>query len=135
MASFTIPGRLPSLNQQFRVPKYRFGRSRERQAQKRYVAGWILASGVPKFEAPVDVRIRWIEKDRRRDYDNISSGAKIVLDALVATARIPSDSRRWVWPVVHEFEIDPKSPRIEVTIEEHKGVAGPSLSRSARSDV
>lgn len=121
MAKFTIPGRLPSLNEQFRTGsvRSRFYRSRLRQEHKAYIGSWIVASKVPVFGEPVDVRIRWVEKDKRRDYDNISSGAKMILDALVKTNRIKGDSRKWVYPVVHEYAIDKSNPRIEVTIDVH----------------
>lgn len=123
MARFTIPGRLPSLNTQFKVGKYRFFASAKRQQQKRWLAGWILAAQVPIFKSAVDVRVRWVEKDKRRDYDNVSAGIKLILDALVATGRIPNDNRKWVYPVVHEHDVDKKNPRIEVEINEHQEVA------------
>ena len=119
LAQFTIPGRLPSLNQSFRVGKWRFKQSRERQKQKRAIATWILAAGVPVSSVPVDIKVRWVEPNRRRDYDNIASGVKVILDALVACQRIPNDTRKWVYPVVHEHDVDPRNPRIEVTICEH----------------
>lgn len=123
MARFIIPGRLPSLNEQFKVGRWRFTASRKRQASKRMVGDWINAAKVPEFKVPVDITIRWVEKDRRRDYDNISSGAKVLIDALVITGRIPNDTRRWVYPIVNEFAIDKDNPRIEVTIVEHKDAA------------
>ncbi len=123
MAKFTIPGRLPSLNVQFKAFRGRFTSSRKRQESKFWVGSWIIAARIPVFKVPVDVTIRWIEKDRRRDYDNVSSGVKVILDALVKTGRIPNDSRKWVYPVVHVHELDKKNPRIEVTIDEHKDLA------------
>jgi Holliday junction resolvase RusA-like endonuclease len=62
---------------------------------------------------------RWIEKDLRRDPDNICAGAKFVMDALVELGRIPGDTRRWVKGISHEFpDPDAKNPRIEITITE-----------------
>jgi Holliday junction resolvase RusA-like endonuclease len=132
VARFTIPGRLPSLNESFKVGRFRFTSSRKRQWQKRWVGDWIIAAAVPIFTRPVVVRVRWVEKDRRRDYDNIAAGVKVILDALVKTGRIPNDGRKWVAPVVHEFEIDKKNPRVEVEINEQDDVAGPALPRSAQ---
>ncbi len=118
MVTFKIPGRLPSLNQSYRVGRYRYKRSHDRQNQKRTIAGYIWDAQVPKFTRPIHVAIRWVEKDARRDYDNISAGAKVILDSLVATEKIPNDSRKWVDPVSHEFAVDKENPRIEVTINE-----------------
>ena len=119
--TFTIPGRIPSLNvitRNERNPRYRFYGSRQRSLHKRRVATWIIAAGVPHFKTQVEITVKWVELDRRRDYDNISSGVKVILDALVATQRIPNDSQKWLRPVKHEFDYDKKNPRIEVTIEE-----------------
>lgn len=123
MATFTISGRLPSLNQSFRVGRYRFGGSKNRQAAKLYVAGHIWDAKVPKFPGAVEVTVRWVEKDRRRDYDNISAGVKVILDALVATERIKGDSQKWVRPVKHEFSVDKNNPRIEVEVHECESMA------------
>lgn len=118
MVTFKIPGRLPSLNHSFRVGRYRFGKSRERQKQKLAIAGCIWDAKLPKFLTRVHVRVHWFEKDRRRDYDNIESGVKVILDALVATKTIVGDSQKWMLPVSHLFSIDSQDPRIEVTITE-----------------
>jgi Holliday junction resolvase RusA-like endonuclease len=127
MARFTIPGRLPSLNESFKVGRYRFGASRKRQIQKKWVGDWIVAANVPIFKCQIDIVVTWVEKDRRRDYDNISAGIKVILDALVKTGRIPNDGRKWVAPPIHLFQIDKKNPRVEVEIREHNDMAGPEL--------
>ncbi len=121
VASFQIPGRLPSLNQSTRwerTPRHRFWGARKRAMAKILVGGCIRAARVQPFKTKVHIKVRWIEKDRRRDYDNIASGIKVILDALKACDVIVNDSQKWLEPVTHEFEIDKKDPRIEVTITE-----------------
>lgn len=127
MATFTIPGRLPSLNVQFKVGVYRFTQSKNRQKVKDYIASWILASHVPFFKTQVQVTFRWIEPNRMRDYDNIEAGTKLIMDALVMMDRIPGDSQRWARPPIHIHDIDKKNPRIEVTIEGYEDVKKPKL--------
>ncbi len=83
---------------------------------KYHVGNWVMAARIPKFSGRVQVHVKWIEKDRRRDYDNVMSGIKPILDALVELERIVNDSPKWMDPPTHSFEVDKKDPRIEVTI-------------------
>src|SRR5229473_908038 len=115
--TFTIPGRLPSLNVTLKAHRYRFLESLKRQRQKRNIGSWIVASRVPCYRVPVDIHIRLVESNRRRDFDNIRSGAKVVLDALVATNRIHNDGQRCVSSLTDSFDVDKANPRIEVTIQ------------------
>lgn len=119
-ASFEILGRLPGMNELIgAINRHRFAGATMKK-QKTFECGqWILAGKVPKFTEPVAIRFEWIEPDRRRDIDNIAGGgSKFILDALVATERIPNDTREWVKSIEHVFpEPDPKRPRIVVTIE------------------
>ncbi len=115
--TFTILGRLESLNQTLKIPRHRFWQSQRRQRMKREIANWILGADVPKFADPVRIHIHWIEKDLRRDLDNIRAGAKLILDALVVMERITNDSRKWVVSLTDSYGTDKKKPRIEVTIE------------------
>lgn len=117
-ATFTIPGRIESLNQSFKVGKWRFTASRKRQAAKREIGAWIFEQRVPKFAGKVHIKVVWFEKNRMRDFDNISGGVKVLLDALVIAGRIKGDSQKWLAPVQHEFAIDKERPRIEVTVED-----------------
>lgn len=122
MPTFTIPGRLPSLNQITRwerTPSHRFWGARKRAISKIMVGGCIRAARVRQFKTKVKITIRWIEQDRRRDYDNIENGAKVILDALRACEIIVNDSQKWLAPIEHIHDIDKKDPRIEVTINEY----------------
>jgi len=139
MAKFTIKGRLPSANELLRWDRIvgrngpgKFYGSKKRRGLKLVVAGYIWEANFPKFSGPVDISILWVEANARRDYDNIASGIKFILDALVATEKIGGDSRKWIpQPVQHHFHVDKVDPRIEVTINEHQGVPRPELSRTA----
>jgi Holliday junction resolvase RusA-like endonuclease len=127
---FTIPGRLPSLNQVIAACRWHplAGHSQKKK-WTRYCGMSAIHEKVPKFVGPVRLHIRWIEKDRRRDRDNIQSAAKFVLDGLVLAGVIRGDSQRWVTDLTHEIaEPDPKNPRIEVTIEQEE-------SHDKRSDI
>lgn len=114
---FWMPGRLDGMNDTMALPKSRYKQHHRRKMIKYLICQWIVARRVPEFKVPVMIHINWIERDRRRDRDNIRSGAKFILDALVKTRRIVNDSQRWVTELTDSYGIDKINPRIEVTIE------------------
>ena len=118
-AMFTIPGRLPSMNEYISACNraWFIGQSFKNK-QMKLVSLAIMADKVPVFERPVYVTFRWFEKDKRRDRDNIKSGEKYVMDALKHRGRIQNDTQRWVLDSTHEITVDRENPRVEVEIEE-----------------
>ncbi len=78
----------------------------------------IAASILPKISKPVELRISWVECDKRRDIDNVAAGGtKVLLDGLVAAGILPDDSRRWVRAITHLFpDPDKAHPRVIVEI-------------------
>jgi len=79
---------------------------------------YVIAGCVPIFNGPVRLAFHWIEPNSRRDIDNISGGAKFILDGLVLTGRLKNDSRAHVKSITHHFpEPDKANPRIVVEIE------------------
>lgn len=114
---FTIPGRIPSLNTTLKLGRHnQYSQAFRRREIKGLIIGWVRAAQIPKFTGRVNIRVKWFEKDKRRDYDNISAGFKVIADALVITGRIQGDSQRWMGPPQHDFAIDKENPRIEVTV-------------------
>ena len=67
----------------------------------------------------VAVRFCWVERDRRRDLDNICAfGTKVILDSLQKEGIIAGDGWRNIKGITHDFFIDREKPRIEVIIKE-----------------
>lgn len=60
----------------------------------------------------------WILKSKMKDFDNVSSGIKYILDGLVIAGIIKDDSQKYVGNrLIHEFIIDrEKGDRCLVTI-------------------
>jgi len=117
---FTVEGRLSGLNEIVNAARSnRYAGAQQKKRETTRCQWAILAASVPRFVAPVRVAFKWIEKDLRRDPDNICAGAKFCLDALVENGRIPNDTRRWIKGITHEFpEVDKNKPRVEVQITE-----------------
>lgn len=70
-----------------------------------------------RIRRPVFMEYTWVEPDRRRDMDNISSfGRKVIQDALVDVGVLEDDGWRNILGFSDRFEVDRKNPRIEVKI-------------------
>lgn len=118
MTSFTIPGRLPGLNEYTAACRANphVGAKMKRDAEAT-VTACILAARVPRVGSPYRVHLRWIEASRRRDPDNVRFGVKFILDALVAANVVDSDGWKHVGGINDVFEVDADDPRIEVELE------------------
>ena len=116
---FYIPGRLPGLNEIVDSARAHWSKGRDQKKEFTSLCGqYVIASQVPFFLDPVTIRFDWYEKDMRRDLDNITAGAKFILDALVNTRRLRNDTRRWVRSISHGFpDPDKTNPRVGITIE------------------
>ena len=67
----------------------------------------------------VFMKYTWVEKDKRRDLDNISSfGRKVIQDALVNCGVLKNDGWDQIFGFTDTFCVDKDHPRIEVTITE-----------------
>lgn len=115
---FTIPGRLPGLNEIVNVARgNRFAGASQKKKMTQLCMAWINAAQVPKFVGPVMVHFDWYEETQRRDPDNVRSGAKFILDALVERERITNDSVRYIKGMSDTFHHDAENPRVEITIQ------------------
>lgn len=115
--AFEIPGRLPGLNEIIGACRSnRFAGASQKKNADRQCAEWILVGGVPVFSGRVRVHFEWFLADRR-DPDNVRTGAKFILDALVETGRLPDDGPKIIAGLSDEFHLDKEAPRVRVTIE------------------
>ncbi len=75
--------------------------------------------GKTRFDRAVYMVYHWIEPNRRRDKDNISSfGRKVIQDALVKSKILPKDGWNNITGFEDRFDVDRKNPRIVVEIYE-----------------
>ena len=117
MIKFTISGRLPSLNDYINVcrhNKYKAAAFKKRIDTQ--IISEIRKQRIGKAKTPAYIEFLWVEKDRRRDLDNIYSGKKYRLDALQTAGVIPNDSQKYVMGLVDMIAFDKANPRVEVTI-------------------
>jgi hypothetical protein len=105
---FTIPHRLPGLNDFIAELNKRSGRynpanilKRDTQEMIRMYAYQALNAGqLRKVSEPCEVFITWQEENKRRDVDNVESAVKFILDALIGVV-IMGDSPRYVRQIHH----------------------------------
>jgi uncharacterized protein involved in tellurium resistance len=112
-----IPHRLPSLNEVIganRSNKYA-GAKMKKQTQA-LIQQYIKAQCKEKFEK-IRIEIEWYEPNKKRDFDNIASAKKFILDALVKCDVIPNDGWKNVAPsFIDCFYLDKDNPRVEIYI-------------------
>ena len=71
------------------------------------------------LKEPVTMHYLWVEKDRRRDKDNISSfGRKVIQDALVQGHYLRNDGWNNIVRFSDDFTVDKARPRIVIEIKE-----------------
>lgn len=114
--TIVLPFRLPGLNEYTAACRgNRFaGANMKHKAQEQILR---CLGGIEPITKPVTVRIEWMEKNARRDVDNVSFAKKFILDALVTGEILPDDSRKWVRGFRETFPIG-EEEKITVTLEE-----------------
>ena len=119
MQLFIIPGRLDGLNEYIdfcRKNKYA-GAKAKKENQGKVVAAIIDSCHIEKITSfPITLKIKWVEKNKRRDIDNVTFGTKFIQDAMVEMGIIPDDSQKFINGIVHEVTVDKDNPHIEVEV-------------------
>lgn len=90
-----IPLKLPSLNDYtLACRKNRYAGAQMKKQAENDIA--VFLKSLPKFDKPVEIDFHWIEKNKRRDLDNICFAKKFILDTLVKLGKLKDDNRRCV---------------------------------------
>lgn len=124
VSKFTIPGRLPGLNDYIKAErgnKYVAARIKRETEDRIQWAIRAKLKGV-RFHTPVRMRYHWYEPNTRRDKDNIAFARKFIQDALVVAGVLQGDGWKHIDGFTDRFFVDANIPRVEVTItDEWKG--------------
>ena len=117
---FIIYGSLCTLNEYTRASRANMQLSARIKREQQEIISWAIKTGLKgwKTNRPVFIEFTWIEKNKRKDKDNIAFAKKFILDALVKCGTIPDDKWDDVEGFVDHFEIDKDNPRIIVDIYE-----------------
>ena len=120
--AFTIPGRLPALNDFLKATKSHNGKfykgNAMKQLHERYISSYIPREFKNRcIDTPCAVDFVFYEQNMKRDPDNVSAVAhKFVLDALVKNKVIKNDSYKYIKEINDTYKIDRETPRIVVAI-------------------
>lgn len=113
---FFVPGPLPGMNEMIDEARAHWGQShKSRQMWIEHI--YNIIGAVPKYES-IHVHFHWLEKDKRRDPDNIAAGKKLIMDGMVATGLISNDGWIQIKGFQDTFEVDKKKPGVLVTVTE-----------------
>lgn len=119
-----IPGTLNNLNDYINAERT----NRHKGAKMKADNGNIVAVAIRqcmrgvKIEEPVFMEYLWVEPNKRRDLDNISSfGRKVIQDALVDAQVLRDDGWKYIVGFSDKFDVDKMDPRIEVLLREADG--------------
>lgn len=99
-----IPLKLPSLNEYINVCRTNKYAAASFKKQQEESLMWFLKK-LPVFEKPVSIHFHWIEKNQKRDIDNIAFAKKFILDALVKLGKLKDDNQQYVKSFTDTFEI------------------------------
>lgn len=116
----TIPGRLSGLNEYIAAERSNRYKGAKLKADNEKIILYAIRQcmrGV-RINRPVFMEYTWVEKNKRRDKDNITFGRKFVQDALKNAGVLKDDGWNEVVGFSDRFEVDKEDPHIDVLIKE-----------------
>lgn len=117
----TIPGRLPNLNDYIDTERRNRQAAAKLKRETQNYIGWYIRKDLRgvHFKGPVAMQYTWVEKDERRDKDNIAFAKKFIQDALVQMGVLRDDGWDYVAGFSDDFQVDKNKARVEVRIWEY----------------
>ena len=111
--TLTISAELPTLNETVAETKRHWSRYSHLKKTATEVVAWNCKAQRLK---PIDDRVTLVFDwpHSRRDPDNQSFGAKMILDGLVKAGVLPDDSRKWIAEIRHVFRRSDKTDQIVI---------------------
>ena len=116
---FTIPFRLPSLNEYIEACRRNpHAGAKLKRNTDAGISAEIMAARIKPVTNPCIVQMVFTEGNRRRDVDNVESAKKYILDALTGNGTLQGDSPKWVVGVPSYTEYG-SGAKVDVTIIEN----------------
>lgn len=118
-----IPGRLPGLNELIDAERTHRQKGAKIKRDAESVIRWCIRQQLRKArpKTPVTLHYLFVEKDRRRDKDNIAGFAhKVIQDSLVKEHILHNDGWDYISGFTDAFSVDKGNQRIEVIIQERE---------------
>lgn len=117
MIKFTIPFRLPSLNEYTKDNRNdkNIGNRTKQKTESDILKVLMTVKG--KIQGPIKIKFTWHEKTYRRDKDNVAFAKKFILDALQKSKILPNDNNKYVQGFEDKF-VYKQGDSVVVEIEE-----------------
>lgn len=117
---FIIKGCLCTLNEYTRLTRANRQASARIKREQEQIVSWSIKQWLKNWQTkkPVYIKFTWIEKNKRKDKDNVAFAKKFILDALVKCRTISDDKWDNVLGFSDDFQIDKENPRVVVDIYE-----------------
>lgn len=98
-----IEVKVPSLNEYIEAcRRNKYAAANMKKYTEAEIAPYLMR--LPTFGKPVFIHFLWIERDHRRDCDNVAAGKKFILDAMVKAGKLKDDGRKYVLGFTDDFE-------------------------------
>ena len=108
-----ISAELPSLNETVAETKKHWSRYATLKKTATEIVAWnCRAQKLEPIEDRVTLVFDWPQS--RKDPDNQSFGAKMIIDGLVMAEVLPDDSRKWIAEIKHVFRRDQKIDQVVI---------------------
>lgn len=115
--TFFVAALLPTLNEYTLASRGNIYASAKMKKEAEEIVMWSIRQLRGwKTDKPVFIVFRWVEKNRKRDHDNVAFAKKFVQDALVKAGVIGGDGWKHVIGFVDTFDVDKKRYGVEVTL-------------------
>ena len=109
---------LPGLNEYIdlcRRNKYQAAKFKEKTEDD--IIAEIRYQGIRSIPGSNVYSFKWVERDKRRNKDNVSMARKFVFDAMVKAGMIDNDGWKQIaGGFKDDFDVDKENPRVEITI-------------------
>ena len=125
MIKLIIKGSLPNLNNYIDACRNnKYGAASLKKMVEHKLIFEFKAQLKEPLKEKYHIQIKWYERDRKRDPDNIAFAKKFILDALVKGGLLRNDGWNEIAGFTDEFYVDKSKPRIEVYIKEVQNAQG-----------
>lgn len=98
---FTIPHRLTRLNEYIRAERSNKYKAARIKSDMTDLCTYYMP--ILQIDYPIEIIMIWTVKNMGNDLDNVSFGAKFILDAMVQKRLIKSDNLTVVKKITHKF--------------------------------
>lgn len=113
-----IKGRLPGLNEYIAAERTNRYKAAQMKREAEALVLWSAKASIRgKIPTPCVMHYTWVEPNKKRDMDNISSfGRKVIQDALVKGGYLPGDGWKYIHGFTDSFEVG--DPGVKVVCKE-----------------